>query len=195
MKYFLILSLLVFSSLANAKIRVDEENDNQSSFRAETGRELRKTRRVGVGFSAAGALGIGGIDLELNFTHDSGVVIGFGGAAPGIQIFEVEYKGVLAGESLLPYFTFGFAHWGNYGPNNPITDTNPSYLSEKLLSASQRSNGQVQENLIYPGFGLQFVQLSGPLAGHSLYIEADLLLDVGEFVAVPTASVGYLYYF
>jgi hypothetical protein len=195
-KKLLILLSFVLCSTAVSKVLVDDdEKPPTSSFHSESGSELRRIRRVGIGLSAAGPLGAGGINMELNFSHDAGIMLGFGGAAPGIQTFEVKYKSILAGEWMLPYFTVGYAHWGNYGTNGPITETYPSYLGDKLLTASQKASGQVQENLVYPGFGLQFFQLSGPLAGHSLYIEGNLLLDIGQFVAVPTASIGYLYYF
>lgn len=191
-----LIAIILLSTLAAyAKIQFDEEPRPTSTFRAASARELRKVRRVGMGFSAAGALGIGGINLELNFNYDSGFMIGFGGATPGVQTFSFEYKGVLAGESLLPYFTVGFAHWRTFSSTGPFSQSSPAFLAEKLLTQKEKDSGQIQKTLFYPGFGLQFVQLGGALAGHSVYIEGQLLIDFTQFILVPTGTLGYLYYF
>ncbi len=162
---------------------------------SSSGMEMRKTRRVGIGLVAAGAAGMAGTSLELNFSEKSGIVLGFGGGSPSYQTFGVQYKGVFVGEWLLPYYTFGYTHWENYGRKGPITETNPNFLADKFLTMKEKQEGKINENLIFPGIGIQYVKLGGFMAGSSLYLELQILMDIGDFVAAATGTFGYLYYF
>lgn len=162
---------------------------------ASNGIEMRRIRRVGIGGAMVGPLGLGGANIELNFSPEASFVGGFGGG-PGFQAFTMQYKRVLGGRSLLPYFMAGYSRW--YGTGQSAvgrSTTTPTLLGEKLLNDSERSQKNFAVNLIYPGLGLQFLQLSGPWAGSSIFFEAVMLLDIEDFIAAPTGTIGYLYYF
>lgn len=175
---------------------VDEEKPrNRKPFKeAESGRELRTKRRAAIGVQAAGALGFGGALIELNFNPSWGFTAGFGGGE-GFQAFNLQAKYVLAGEWLMPYMSFGYARWASVGKSSKITKTSPAILGEKLLNDDEKNAGEYQKNLLYPGLGLQFLQLKGEWAGSSVFAELTVLLDVGNFVAAPTGTLGFLYYF
>jgi hypothetical protein len=180
--------------------RAHYESDEQANEvrvpykEADNGMDLRKLRRVGIGLQAAGTLGLGGAVLDLAFTPHWSVDAGFGGGS-GFQAVKFEGKYVLAGDWLMPYMNFGFTRWSSTGNSGPITKTTPGLLADRLLSQDERSAGQFEKNLLYPGIGLQFMQLSGDWAGSSLYTELTVLMDLGTFVAAPTGSLGFLYYF
>lgn len=198
-KLLLILVLaLGFTVSAQAKkIQVDEDAvaEIKAPKTASTGNSLRKVRRVGMGLMGAGPLGLGGAHVELNFSQSSGFLAGFGGG-PGFQAYTFQFKKVLAGESLLPYMAVGFSRWMNFGENNErISETTPSILSERFMSDDDKAKGRINEFLIYPAFGLQYVQLTGDYAGFSIFTELVLLMDVGDFVAAPTGTLGMTYYF
>jgi len=161
---------------------------------AENGIELRKMRRMGVGAQAMGSLGVGGILLELALTQNWAFVGGFGGGE-GFQAFELEAKYVLTGDWLMPYFALGYANWSSVGKSGPIQKTKPAILAERLLNDDEKAEGQYRKHILFPAFGLQFMQLTGDYAGFSMFAELDMLLDVGNFVAAPTASLGLMYYF
>lgn len=159
------------------------------------GFEMRMQRRVGVGLSGAGPLGVGGVNLELNLSPDLSFIGGFGGGK-GFQSFTMQFKHVFGGGFFMPYFMGGYARWYSVGKKDSMeSTTSPAFLGEKFLSDSDKLKGQYSVNLLYPGIGVQFTQHSGPWAGSSVYVEAVMLLDVEDFVAAPTGTIGYLYYF
>lgn len=170
------------------------EEVRQPYKEADDGLQLRQMRRVGVGVQAAGALGLGGVVLDLNFAPQWSVTTGFGGGS-GFQAFEFQAKYVLSGTWIMPYATFGYSRWYSVGTSGPIGSTNPPVLGDRLLNDSERATGQFAKNLLYPGLGLQFTQLHGEWAGTSIYAELTVLLDVGDAVAAPTGALGIAYYF
>lgn len=194
---FVILILALGQSFAWAKkIELDDRSATvRAPKSADNGNALRKQRRVGVGAQGSGALGLGGVFLELNFTEKDGVLAGFGGGSPGFQAWTFQYRRVLAGEWLLPYMGFGLARWNNFEPEPGIKDSTPGILTERLMSQSDRERGVVNEWLLYPAIGLQYVQLEGEWAGFSIFVELDVLMDIQDFVAAPTGALGLSYYF
>lgn len=208
MKFFVVfLGLLILTpafvpTVAHGRRLVEDSGDSDDErprvrkpFKeADNGRDLRTKRRVAVGLQAAGALGFGGALIELNFNPSWGFTAGFGGGE-GFQAFNLQAKYVLAGEWLMPYMSFGYARWGSVGKSSRISKTSPAILGDKLLSDDEKNAGEYQKNLLYPGLGLQFLQLKGDWAGSSVFAELTVLLDVGNFVAAPTGTLGFLYYF
>lgn len=191
-------SFFVFSfETAQAK-KIDVTGDETAVVKApktaSNGNDLRMKRRMGVGVEGAGPLGVGGVILELNFSAQSGLLAGFGGGT-GFQSYTFQYKRVLGGEWLLPYLGAGFARWSSFENSKPIKDTTPSILSDKLMSEDDKAAGRISETLLYPVAGLQYMQLDGDWAGVSAFVELVLLVDVVDFVAAPTGTVGVGYYF
>lgn len=201
----LIAILVIFVFLPNAfaeriLIRDGKRNttSDETSIRSGSstdGLSMRKDRRVAIGFSAAGPLGVLGANLELNFNPRWGIMGGYGTGFT-YQTWMFQVKRVLAGEYLLPYLAGGVARWYTTTPSNgPVTrDAQPAYL-EKFLNNREKETGEFSQLLIYPAFGLQYMQLNGDYAGLSVFAEVVMLLDIGDFEAALTATVGMLYYF
>jgi len=190
---------LTFSLASHAAILVRDGSRVGSSSRAQSssdGLELRKKRRVAVGTSVAGPLGVVGLNLELNFNPRWSVMAGYGTGFE-YQSYNFQFKRVLAGEYLLPYMSAGLARWYTAQPGNrPVnSELQPSFLYERFISQYEKDTGEFSEILIYPGFGLQYVQLTGDWAGVSIYGELLLLIDVEDLQTAPTATLGLLYYF
>ena len=189
--------LLVILLLVCLKPSVSDSRENrtsQSMKEAESGYDLRKVRRLAIGIEGAGAFGLGGAILEINFNPDWSMLVGFGGAE-GLQALNFVGKYILAGDSFLPYVSMGYSRWSSTDRASPISKTTPSFLGDKLLTEDQKNQGEFQENLFVPSIGLQYLQSSGDWAGFSIFTEFNLLVDVAHFVAAPTAGVGCLYYF
>ncbi|HEX4923015.1 MAG TPA: hypothetical protein VFV50_02980 [Bdellovibrionales bacterium] len=189
---------LTLSASSNAAILIEDGQAKRTTAKAKIandGLAMRKVRRVAIGASAAGPLGFAGANLELNFTDRWGVGAGFGGST-NYQAYTFQIKHVLAGEWLLPYMSFGYSKWYTAGtPKGPIRETNPAFLTERFLSPEQKHLGDFSVHLLYPSFGLQYVQLGGAWAGFSVFTEILMLVDVEDFEAVPTGTLGMLYYF
>lgn len=202
----LTLSILLFGLsavlVAQAAVAAVPHGESHGSVRphsalktAPDALELRTLRRVGVGLSGAGPLGLGGINLELNFARDAGFVGGFGGG-PGFQAFTLQYKRILSGESFLPYFAAGYSRWYSVGMPTPIAGGSaPFYLMDRFLSDSDKASGIYALNLVYPALGLQYLQSSGPWAGSSVFFEVLALVNLGNLAVAPTGTLGFLYYF
>lgn len=196
---FTILCFITISFSQPTKAAILIEDENQASQIAETktaatGLGMRKTRRVGVGLSAAGPLGIAGATLEINFTSRAGLLSGFG-VGDGFQAYSFQFKKVLSGEWLLPFMTVGVARWYNFGKTTSIEKTNPSFLADRFMSERDKAEGKIDEFLVFPSVGLQYMQLKGPWAGYSVFAEILLMLDLADFVSAPTGTIGLLYYF
>jgi hypothetical protein len=193
-----VFSLLLAQNVLAAK-RIINDNDAVAEVKspriASTGNEMRSKRRIGLGIQAIGSLGLGGLIAEFNFTDRSGMVLGFGGGSPNFQAWTVQYKKVLAGESILPYVAAGFAKWNNFEPKPGLNDSTPGILTERLMSDADKRDGVINEYLLYPAAGVQYVQLDGDWAGFSVFAEFDVLFDVVDFVAAPTGAIGTSYYF
>lgn len=195
-KVSLVFVVFLFLSLtARAAILVEDGKRKETNTSMADGTELRKIRRVAVGVSTIGPLGVLGANLELNFTPQWAFMGGFG-TGLSYQSFTLQVKRVLAGEYLMPYMAAGISRWYTVGePKGPITKTQPAFLYDKFLNDTDKIEGQFSKVLLYPAFGLQYMQLSGDWSGMSLYAEVLLLLDIGSFEAAPTGTLGMLYYF
>ena len=162
---------------------------------AATAMELRKIRRAGIGLSAAGALGIYGINLELNFTPKWGANFGYGGGS-GFQSFSISGKRFLGGETILPYIAAGYSNWAsNSDQNRDLKKSSPSFLADRFLTEVEKRTGQFSTHLLFPSIGAQYLQPSGPWTGYSLYLELVMLVDIAELVSAPTGGLGFVYYF
>ncbi len=158
------------------------------------GLDLRHQRKVGIGFGVAGPLGVAGAQLEINFTPEMSILGGFG-LGPGYQSYHFQVKKILGSSSLLPYLSLGLARWYSTGNPKPRMNTTPNFVSKKFLSDKEKRTGELNENMIYPGVGLQWVQLDGPWQGFSIYLEALALFNVSEMATELTGGSGLIYYF
>lgn len=195
MKY-LIFSILLFSFSANALIDLTTGR-SKSKYKPKVAADaysFRNLRRVGVGAQAMGPLGMGGINLEMNFHPQWSIITGFGGG-PDYQAFTLQYKMVLSGRSFVPYGTFGFSRWYSIKDRGNIDDTVPAVLGENLMSKSDKEKGRINEFLVFPSFGIQYLNLGGDWAGFSINAEVNLLFDMLDFEIAPTIGLGSTYYF
>lgn len=196
-KLSIIISIYMFSFSVHAAVLLDENNQPVNRERrtiADNGLSLRSVKKVGFGLGSAGALGLIGALIELNFSSEVSLSTSFG-LASNYQTFGFQIKKILGGRSLMPYFSAGYSRWYTTGKGGPIGKTTPKFFAEKFLNAEERSSGRFAENLIYPGFGLQYVQLGGNWAGTSLYAEILLLVDVDDLQSAASGGLGMLFYF
>ncbi len=155
-----------------------EESSSVTSFRSySSAMMLRRDNRVGVGLVASGSYGAGGVELELNFTKENSLVIGYGGEE-GIRSFNVSWKKALPGQWLLPYLKLGLSNW------------RALEAQDKDVARSTRA-----QTSIVSAMGLQYVQLKGEWSGVSVYAELDLIVGVQNLSVSPNSSIGFLYYF
>ncbi len=195
----MMISILI-SFLVNGHAQIlmdDSQGTTKSSMSMRSANDIydmRRSHRVGAGFSALGPSGVAGLIVELNFTTENSFVGGFG-MGSDFQAFHLQVKHVFGGNYVSPYLSGGVAHWYTPSPQGNLEKTHPSFLVDRFLTAEKRQSGNFQENILFPAFGIQYVQFSGAYAGASLYAEVDALFDINSLVMVPTGSGGFLYYF
>lgn len=186
--------VLFFTSFSVFSARVEVGNNiHGRSGTSFSGFELRSKNKVGVGLNVLGTSGTVGAQIEANFSPKWGLIMG-AGTNEHFNAFHIEYKRVLAGQSFMPYGSLGFARW--YGNNDePITSTNPSFLAERLMSSKDRLAGKVNENIIYPAVGIQYINLRGDWRGLSFFAQLNLFIDIMDLKLAPNLGLGSTYYF
>jgi hypothetical protein len=189
----LLISMPSFSAVILEEGKTKSKKSKILPKTASDGVSLRAIRRVGVGASAQGPLGMFGINMEFNFKPTWSMLTGFGGGT-GYQAFTLQAKRALYGEWMVPYISLGYARWYSV-KEGPLPKTNPPFLSERFITPEQRASGIFDEHLFYPAFGLQYFQLNGDWAGFSMFAEALLLVDLEDFIPAPTGTLGMIYYF
>lgn len=153
-------------------------------------------RKVAVGMQAAGTYGLAGGVIGIHFHPQWSVDLGFGGGshfqAYGFRI----KKMMLLSSALNPYFGFGFHRWhrNNTRPFNADT-MSPGFVAQRLMSDEDKRLGVIDAKLANASLGLQYVFTDGSLKGYGIFIEAILLMEVNELISIPTASVGFNYFF
>lgn len=186
-----------FSMQAKAKSKIDETwgSHLRSETRAFTDIEsLKRSKKMGIQTTLSGATGLLGVNLNLNFTSDIEFSLGVG-VSRGFRSFNAHIKRSLGGNSFSPYFVGGYSRWYSGVSGDELEHSSPAVLANKFLTARERQTGKFAENIIYPGLGLQYLQLSGELQGVGLFAELLMLVDLDDFITGPTAGLGANYYF
>lgn len=155
--------------------------------------ELRGLRRVGIGAEFAGASGLMGAVIELNFAPEDSFITGFGGGA-GYNSFQMGWHHVFGGEKLTPYAGLGYVRWYN-SSNKSAENTNPKFLGTKFLSEKEKSTGQYSVNFFAPNLGVQYHVLAGDYVGTSVFAEVRLFMSIAHLSPEALGSLGTIYYF
>jgi hypothetical protein len=194
-----ILALISTMSCHSAHAAVDETwfsvSNSNSQSRAEfaSASSMKEKRRMGVSTHFTGAVGLSGLSLDLNLTSRLSASIGLG-ASRGFQSFNMHFRNYFSGKNFTPYFTGGYSRWYS-NDRERVGNTAPAFFSKKFLSGGELRKGEFAENILYPGFGAQYMNLSGEWAGFGYYMEALYLVDMDDLVAAPTVGVGINYLF
>lgn len=168
------------------------EKVNKSEFLSSF--DMRSKRRVGIGISAAGQLGLLGVFTELNFGVENSTIFGYG-TGGSYNSLTLQWKHVFNAQKLTPYVTLGYARWFSGGQNGSPTQATPSFLSQKLLNDNEKQTGRFGKDLLIPSAGLQYYLLNGPYVGSSLYAEVMMLFTPQAMDSVANGSMGMIYYF
>jgi hypothetical protein len=153
--------------------------------------KMRDQRKVGLGMSVGGSTGLVGLNVELNFEDADGAVAGFG-TGPGYNSFQLAWKHAFEGDYLAPYAMGGYSRWYNSHGGDESTQSD---ILDRVLTAEEKKSGQFTTDFIFGAGGLQYNQLSGPLAGLSFYAEIVLMAEVKRSELVPTGGIGTTYFF
>lgn len=155
--------------------------------------DLRGLRRVGIGGEFAGASGLLGAIIELNFTPEDSFLTGFGGG-PGYSSFQMGWHHVFTADKLTPYAGLGYVRWYNSGIKQ-VEDTNPKFLGNQFLSDKEKATGQYSLNFISPNAGLQYHVLNGEYAGTAVFAEIRMFMTVSHLSPEVLGALGSIYYF
>ncbi|MCB0356162.1 MAG: hypothetical protein KDD40_04100, partial [Bdellovibrionales bacterium] len=178
--YMYALSAMAQAVLVEERGKAIGSNSTSSKVEAINSADFKYKRKVAVGISAAGAQGLAGLTIELNFSPETSFSTSFG-LADRYQSFGMAVKHSISGKYFSPYIAGGFARWYTVTDEGPIESSSPGFLAERFLSAQERQEGKFAETLIYPALGIQYLQLDGDWAGSSLYAEVLMLVDIDDF--------------
>jgi|GEM_PF-1171700 hypothetical protein len=153
--------------------------------------KMRDDRKVGVGMSVGGATGLMGLNVELNFEDADGVVAGFG-TGPGYNSVQLAWKHAFEGDYIAPYAMGGYSRWYN---SNGSDEASKSDILDRVLTDDEKKSGRFGTDFVFGSAGLQYNQLSGPLAGISFYAEILLMAEIKTQDLIPTGGVGTTYFF
>lgn len=183
-------SLKSFAAEESSNFSFDLKMHQNEPEEFQTNWKMRQERKVGIGFGIGGQFGDYGMQADLNFEDENGVVAGFGKAS-GYQSFNMMWKHVFEGQYITPYTVAGYTRWYNSSPGayhgNAILD--------QVLPANEKQGSAFSADFITAGAGMQYYQLSGEFKGWSFYAEANLLVEARRSKLAPVASLGTLYYF
>lgn len=154
--------------------------------------KLRENRKMGIGAGVGGALGLAGLNFELNIEDADGALAGFGGG-DGYNSFQLAWKHMFMGDYLAPYFTAGYSRW--YNSSNSENFEGASGVLGRVLTQKEKMEGVFGKDFLNASFGIQYNQLSGILSGVSVYGEVAGMYEVHQGMLLPNGSVGALYYF
>lgn len=152
---------------------------------------LREERKLGLGALIGGSAGQYGATIELNFEDTNSAKVDFG-TGSGYNAFQISWKHSFEGDYLAPYMSFGYARWynssgrGNYESSDVLS---------RILSETEKRDGQFATDFATASLGLQYHQLGGEFVGFSVYGEITGMYEVNKSVLVPNGSIGGLYYF
>lgn len=162
------------------------------SFSYASTLKMREDRKVGVGPSAGGSLGVVGFNIEFNFEDADGAVAGFG-AGPGYNSVQVAWKHAFEGDYLAPYVTAGYSRW--YNSIGGSAEYNKSDILDRVLTSKEKSEGRFGTDFVNASIGVQYNQLSGDFAGISFFGELTTMVEIKRSILLPNGAVGALYYF
>lgn len=195
LKRLVVISIMIASGTCFASI--DEtwgSGVNTLGTTFNSGAELKGLKKIGVGTTAAGAMGLLGLNLFINFSPDFTLSLGYG-FSRGFNSANINFRYAMGGDQLIPYFTGGYSRWFSTQDDEPVGKTSPSFFKNRFLNSKERATGQFGENLLYPGIGLEFLNKGGEWSGLSFFAEVIYLLDIDDFEAAPTAGIGTVLYF
>lgn len=153
--------------------------------------DMRSQKKMGLGLTLGGPLGVAGLITELNFEKDNSGLAGLG-TGPGYNSFILSWKRTFEGTYVTPYTLLGFSHWFS---NKSEGDPRQSAILQQVLSENEMSTQNFGESFFAGSLGLQYNHLHGDFAGLSFLIQFDLLQSWKKNVGVLTGGLGAIYYF
>lgn len=200
-KISLVVFILITASVSNAdRILVEEDGQwvatDAATTRAKPQYKSQLDKQVGLGLMVGGPLAIGGAVLEINLFPQWTFSVGLGGSNQFTSFF-AQAKKMLKTGSWSPYIGAGIARWQRSSQTRfDYNDVLPGFVSNKLVSDSDKSKGIISETLVYPTLGIQFSPFHDiELETSSFFVEAIMLADFDDFQIVPSGSAGWVYYF
>lgn len=153
--------------------------------------ELRQSRKMGVGASFGGPLGVFGLFTELNLNRNNGAVAGIG-AGSGYNSFVLAWKNSLEGSYLNPYTQVGYSRWFGTGTAGDPTE---STILNQVLESSEKADGKFGKDFLVGSLGVQYTQLKGETRGLSFFMQIDLMFAFSNGHTIPAGTAGSIFYF
>lgn len=196
MSYLILILVFFLSNSGYSQILVDETWGSNTRYSTKSLSEgaLKSNKRIGIQGTLAGAAGLAGLNLDMNLTKSFAFSLGLG-VSRGFQSYNMHIKRSLGEGDFIPYFVAGYSRWYSGEGAGEVKRTSPPILANKFLSGRERATGVFTKDIIYPGFGLQYLLSEGDLQGLGFFAEALMLVDVNDFLAGGTGGIGTIFYF
>jgi len=153
-----------------------------------------KLERVfGLGFVAAGAYGVFGV--ETDFSLMDAWTFGFGlGTGMTYSSWGAHSRYLFRqGEALTPFVELGYSNWHLGKLSSREADILPLHLANRFFQ--KNPNGSLVEgdtaHIIYPGFGVNYIMKSGL----AVTAQVQYMIHLRDFSGGLAGSTGLYYYF
>ncbi len=149
---------------------------------------LKMKKRFGMGVSAAGPLGMLGVEFDVNLYEDVSLSGGIGtGLHYNTSMLKARY--FLLGEWVSPYLALGLARWWSNGTK--AAEIGPSVLTNKFLGPETDPRRGFDVVMLTPALGVQFMH---PM-GLAVFAEIYYLFRLVDFSNGTYAGMGMHWYF
>ncbi|MFZ3230184.1 MAG: hypothetical protein WA160_08260 [Pseudobdellovibrio sp.] len=154
--------------------------------------DLKNHKQLGLGLMIGGAVGLVGINAEINVEPTEAAVAGIGFGS-GYNSFNLGWKHNFIGNYLSPYTKVGYSKWFNTtGGSNSASNSD---ILERVLSEQEIKDNRFSADFLMGSFGLEYNQLEGELSGVNLFGELAMMAEINKGLLIPTGAVGIIYYY
>ena len=152
--------------------------------------EMKSFKKLGLGLMLGSATGVLGLNAEFNLDPNEALAIGLG-AGPSYGTFSVGWKYNFDAQYLFLYTKVGYSKWFS-SSGNSATDSD---ILKRIFSDKELREGHFGADFLTGGFGLEYNQLEGDMAGVNFFGEITLLAEITQSTFIPTGGVGIIYYY
>lgn len=171
----------------------NQKFDNEGVELYNSNLEMKAMKKIGIGFTAGGMIGMIGINGEVNIEPENSLFLGLG-TGKGFNTFNFGYKKNFEGYYMSPYTKVGYSQWYNSSTSNNGSARNSDIL-RRVLSDDEIQNNKFNVSFLAGGAGLEYNQLEGDLSGLNLFGELLVMMDASSFTFLPTGSIGLTYFY
>lgn len=173
-------------SVFSKKQKIDHDGTELYSLNIE----MKNYKKFGFGLNLGSSTGILGLNGEVNLDGNDALAIGLGmGSSYGA--FSLAWKHNFEAMYLSPYSKVGYSKWFSSSGKS----ANDSDVLKRIYSENDLRTGRFGPDFLIGGFGLEYNQLDGDMAGVNFFGEVIMMAEVSTSTFIPNGGIGIIYYY